>query len=148
MYVVEGELDAISLCEIGFSAIGLGSIAYKKKLIESIKGSSNKPEIMIIALDNEKTATTAKAVKKVAEYLEEELKKLGIFVLVAENLYGKYKDANEALVADRAGLKKSVEEIQKLAVNMKDRMSVEKIRSLEKYLKELLEVAKIIFAEL
>lgn len=136
VYVVEGELDAISLCEIGSPAIGLGSIAYKKKLIESIKGLSIKPEIMIIALDNEKTANTAKTVKKVAEYLEEELKKLGIFVLVADNLYGKYKDANEALVADRIGLKKSVEEIQKLAVSMKERNSVEKIRSLEKYLRE------------
>lgn len=136
VYVVEGELDAVSMYEIGVSAVGLGSIAYKKKLIESIKGSSNKPEIMIIALDNEKSATTAKAVKKVAEYLEGELKNLGIFVLVAENLYRKYKDANEALVADRIGLKKSIEEIQKLAVSMKERTSVEKIRSLEKYLRE------------
>ena len=136
VYVVEGEIDAISLSEIGVSAVGLGSIAYKKKFIEEVKSSANKPGIMIIALDNEKNVKTAQTVKKVGEYLEEELKNLGIFVLVAKNLYGKYKDANEALVADRVALQKSVEEVQKLAVGMKERNSVDKIRSVEKYLKE------------
>ena len=136
VYVVEGEIDAMSFFEVGKSAVALGSIAYKKKFIEVVKSSSVRPEIFIIALDSEKSKSAAVNVRKTAEYIERELKLLGVFVLTAEGIYGDYKDANEYLVSDREGFKNSVESVEQMALKMKARVHQNKVRTRRQYLSE------------
>ena len=66
IFIVEGEIDAMSIVDVGGDAIGLGSI-----------GNVNKRQLI------------------------DGLEQLGI-EYYQEDITGKYKDANEALVADRA----------------------------------------------
>lgn len=99
VFIVEGEIDAMSFEQIGFHAIALGSTSNANLLIDHVK--ANKPtQPLIIALDNDDSGMT-----KAAE-IYEELKKQGIECSRADNIYSKYKDANERLIKDRKGLEK------------------------------------------
>lgn len=94
--IVEGELDAISILEVGGEAIGLGSTSNTGKLVEALK--TTKPEKpLILALDNDKAGATA------SEELSKSLSELKLPFYVA-NIYGEAKDANEALQRDRESL--------------------------------------------
>ena len=92
-FIVEAEIDALSVCEVGGEAVGLGSTAMVKKLLDTVK---RKPPVQppIIALDNDRAGHEA------AEKLSTDLKLLGIQHAIL-NVYGDHKDANEALCADR-----------------------------------------------
>lgn len=106
VFIVEGEIDAMSICDVGGEAVGIGSTSMIGKLIETLRNAQQKPaQPLIIALDNDKAGqeTTAK--------LSEELDKLDISYFVY-NIAEPYKDANEALNADRDMLTDKVEEIQ------------------------------------
>ncbi len=104
--VVEGELDAISLLDIdiesrGATAIGLGSISNKDKLIKYLNINNINKDI-ILMLDND-----IKGIET-ALYLEEKLKEMGLLVLYDKELLGEYKDPNEALKNNREQLQKNV----------------------------------------
>ena len=114
VYVVEGELDAISMYEVGLEAIALGSVAYKGKLIEAIKSMEEKPEIVVLALDNDEAGRNA------SENVQNALQRIGVSS-IGVNLYGKSKDANEALRVSRNELAKKVVEVTKNLVNKKMR---------------------------
>lgn len=101
--IVEGEIDALSIIEVGGVALALGSTANKGKLIEAVK-EVVPAQPLILALDNDEAGRTCSA------ELEKELAKLGI-TFYRTNLYGDYKDANEALVQDRESLKENVANI-------------------------------------
>ena len=116
VYIVEGEIDTISMYEVGATAVGLGSLAYKRMLIEELKKLLVKPKVMIIALDNDEAGRNA------SESFQNALQELGILSLV-ENPYGEKKDANEALMADIEGLKKSVKEITSKALKLVENQS-------------------------
>ena len=104
VYVVEGELDAMSMYEIGVEAVALGSVAYKGKLIEAIKSMEEKPEMIVLALDNDEAGRNA------SENVQNALQRIGVSS-IGVNLYGKSKDANEALRASRDELAKKVAEV-------------------------------------
>ena len=100
IYIVEGEIDALSIIEVGAPAIALGSTANTHMLVNEVM--SNKPvQPLIIALDNDKAGLEA------GEKLTNELRNIGIKCYMY-NPYGEAKDANEALLADREAFKKNI----------------------------------------
>lgn len=106
VFIVEGEIDAMSICDVGGEAVGIGSTSMIGKLIETLRNAQQRPaQPLIIALDNDKAGQEATA------KLSEELDKLDISFFVY-NIAEPYKDANEALNADRDTLTDKVEEIQ------------------------------------
>lgn len=108
IFVVEGEIDALSLIEIGYTAIGLGSTSNYKKLLEEVK--KNKPALpLLIAMDNDEAG------KKTSTTLKEELQKLNVECYEVD-INGDKKDANEFLMTSREGLKgKAKEALQQIS---------------------------------
>lgn len=99
-FIVEGELDGLSIASAGGNAISLGSLVNTKSLLDDIKKSKEVYEdagleyrktSLIIALDNDERG------QEEARKLENSLKTLEMDAY-AINPYGRYKDANEALL--------------------------------------------------
>jgi len=106
IFILEGELDALSVIDAGGEAVALGSVAYVNGFVEAIKNAKQKPvQPLIVSLDNDESGI------KATTKLSEELDKLNIPYFVY-NVAKPYKDANEALNADRDTLTDKVEEIQ------------------------------------
>lgn len=103
IFVVEGEIDAISIAEVGGVACGLGSTANVKQFLRECEGRQPK-QPLIICLDNDTSG------QKAQEELAEGLKQLHIS-FYRRDINGAYKDANERLTADRDGLTKAVKDI-------------------------------------
>lgn len=92
VFVVEGEIDAMSIYEIGGEALALGSVNMYKKLIDA--ASEQKPaQPLIICLDNDAAG------EKTASALLDGLRAAGV-PSYRFNVYGKCKDANDALMND------------------------------------------------
>ena len=102
VFIVEGELDALSLIEAGAEAAALGSVANINAFIELVK-VSRPSQPLLIALDNEKEPDKRARILQAAESLENGLNALGIpcYRLEPAEVYGRFKDANEALVQNR-----------------------------------------------
>ena len=121
--IVEGELDALSIIEVGGEAIGLGSTSNTGKLLEALKAT--KPaQPLILALDNDTAGRTA------SEELSKSLSELKLPFYVF-NIFGEAKDANEALQRDRESFSSNV---AKLA----ERIREEEKRKLEEARREYL----------
>lgn len=104
IFIVEGELDALSIIEVGGEAVALGTTTKVKSLLELLK--TKKPEQpLIIALDNDEAG------EKAYRELSEGLKGLSI-PFYRLNPAGGYKDANEALQGNREALRQAVEEAE------------------------------------
>lgn len=98
VFVCEGQIDSMSFAEVGLKSIGLGGVNEVSKLAQKLKDKpSNK--ILVLALDNDKAGRRATG-KFIEELAEAELDQKYI---VNSDMYGRYKDANEFLVADREG---------------------------------------------
>lgn len=108
IFIVEGEIDALSIIEIGGEAIGLGSTSKVDKFIQYVKDQTP-VQPLILALDNDQKG------KQATEKLVEQLKKLSIDFYRPQDLYNGLKDANTALLADREAFKKAVEKAVKYA---------------------------------
>lgn len=107
LFIVEGEIDAISFYEVGAQAIGLGSTSMIDRLLEDLRRTKwRTPEPFIIALDNDDAGQRATA--KLAQGLAD----LRIRYSIA-NPAGEYKDANDALVEDRAGFAERVRKAER-----------------------------------
>lgn len=102
VYVVEGEIDALSFKEIGCNAIALGSTSMKNRAVDFI--AANSDYSYILALDNDPSG------QKTTTEIVDALKEKGIAVGVI-NPYGAYKDANEVLVKDREHFENTVKPI-------------------------------------
>ena len=112
IFVVEGEIDALSITEVGGEAIALGSTANRRALLKLLENEKPK-QPLIIAMDNDKAGEEA------ASDLVEGLQALAIpFYRV--NLYGKNSDANEALLADREALALAVENAERIEDEAKE----------------------------
>ena len=111
-FIVEGELDAASICEVGGSALALGSVAYKdlflRELDRMIKEGGLPTQPIIIALDNDTAGS------KCAEEMASELSKRGLSSY-RRNPCGEYKDANEALMMNRDSLTAEVKRAENIA---------------------------------
>ena len=114
IFVVEGEIDALSIMDVGGLAVGLGSTSNTKKLAELVKGKElARP--LILALDNDPRG------KKAQEQLEGFLQAQKTPYTVAKLTEGTAKDPNEMLVHDRVAFEKLVEEAVKNARDDKEK---------------------------
>lgn len=112
IFIVEGELDALSLIEVGAEAIALGSIAYIRAFIELVK-KIRPSQPLLIALDNETEPEKQARIDQAATDLEAGFKELELpyYRLEPAQVAGQHKDANEALVADRKAFEARVNAI-------------------------------------
>lgn len=108
VFIVEGEIDAMSIVEVGGEAVGLGSLGNVSKLLNMLEQS--KPQHpFIICLDNDDNQKAKDNVAKALNKLRDGLKRLNI-AFFEEDIAKPYKDANEALQADRAAFTAAVSE--------------------------------------
>lgn len=125
IYIVEGELDCLSVKEVGFCAIGLGSLGNKNILLNSIerqKANISPETKFIVALDND----VPKIDEKTQEPIETEAHKtvselvkgislLGYTVMSCEMPFNsesepyKVKDFNQALQENKKEFAKYLE---------------------------------------
>lgn len=112
IFVVEGEIDALSIIDVGGEAIALGSTANQRALLTALE--SRKPaQPLIIAMDNDDAGS--KANKELAEGLEQI--KIPFYRI---DITQQHKDANEALNADRDAFRAAVEQAIEQVKNEED----------------------------
>lgn len=100
VYIVEGEIDALSIIDAGAAAIGLGSTSMVKSLIEYLK--THKPAApLILSLDNDKRGAQAQG--QLVKGLKEQK-----IPFICFKVSGEYKDPNEYLMKDREGFTATV----------------------------------------
>lgn len=108
IYIVEGEIDAMSIYEVAGDAVGvvgLGSVSMKDQLLKAIgsiknsKGSYN--PTFLIATDNDPAGDAC------SNYLLTNLNKLG-YEAYRVDIFQGAKDPNEALTVNRASFQKAV----------------------------------------
>jgi replicative DNA helicase len=119
IFITEGEIDALSIIEVGGEAIATGSTANRRALLKLLK-SQRPSQPLIIAMDNDEAGFRA------AEELAEGLQGLSI-PFYRLNPYGDHKDANEALNADREGFKAAIERAEQV-----DTETLEAVREVER----------------
>ena len=102
VYLVEGEIDALSIIDVGGNAVGLGSVSNIHSLLSVIaQNDKAKQQKFIISLDNDTAGEKAK------NALKDEFDKRNIAYCVY-NPNGNYKDSNESLMNNRKEFQKSV----------------------------------------
>ena len=106
IFIVEGELDALSIIEVGGEAVALGTTTKSKALVELLKAQAP-AQALIIALDNDEAG------QRTSRELTEGLQELNI-PCYSFNPCGEYKDANEALQRDREAFTIAVAEAEHL----------------------------------
>lgn len=116
IFIVEGEIDALSFSEIGENAISLGGVANYRKIAKKVKFYKDKYQsefksYFLIALDNDEKG------KEFAEKLKEDLEKHNLKGYILNDIYGQYKDANDYLVADKEGFIKAVKGAKDMGEN-------------------------------
>ena len=111
IYIVEGEIDALSVLEVGGIAIGLGGDNNQARLIEAIKEAGTQAPL-IVAFDNDKSG------QEQGQNLLNKLKEIGAPAYMI-NPYDKYNDPNDYLTANRKAFKESIKEQEEtiLAIN-------------------------------
>ena len=125
IFVVEGEIDAMSICDVGGEALGMGSKSNVDKLL-SMMEKHRPQQPIIIALDNEKEQAKQDGVEKSVREIEEGLDKLGI-IHYREDIASPYKDANEALMADREAFKENIQRaIEKVSAAEEEAIEAER----------------------
>lgn len=123
IFVTEGELDALSIIEVGGEAVGLGSISNINKFTVELK--KQKPaQPLILALDKDERG------QKAEDELAGKLDELGVSYYRTD-IYNGYKDANEALIADREAFKKEVARAESM---IEEKLEEEKEAEREAYL--------------
>lgn len=106
VFIVEGEIDALSIIDVGGEAVALGSTANKRALLTMLE--SQKPsQPLIIAMDNDEAGS--KANRELTEGLER--LKIPFYRI---DIAKPYKDANEALTADREAFRAAVEQAENI----------------------------------
>ena len=103
LYVVEGWADALSIIAVGGAAVSLNSVGMRQRFIDKYASVCKKKNIkLVIALDSDTKGVDGQ------EKFVSDLSEKGVDFFVGESPAGRYKDANEAFVNDRDGLKKRV----------------------------------------
>lgn len=104
VFLVEGEIDALSIIEAGGQAVGLGSASNKRAFLDYVK--QNDPHVTFTILPD-KDETGRKTAKELQEALSELNKKAYVLDLFDDDC----KDANDALVKDRAELARRIRDV-------------------------------------
>ena len=115
IFIVEGEIDAMSYCDIGHEATGLGGTGLIRNLAKML---AEKPptQPLILCQDNDEAGKSA------ISDLKNLLDKEGIFYIEpVEKIFGNCKDANEALTTDRAAFAAAAERTEAYATIMYER---------------------------
>ena len=107
-FVVEGEIDCMSIDECGFPCIGLGSVSNIGKIF-----NYNPDSVLIIAMDNDTAGK--KAAEKLASLCKEHNTP---FIMAQNDVYGGFKDANDLLLHDRETLVKTLAGLSERAINL------------------------------
>lgn len=110
--IVEGEIDALSVYQIGeCKAVALSSYGRSDSFVRFLKDHrkeyAEKDIRFIVSLDNDQDSATRSKVRQTADQLTDQLRSLG-FRAVNHSISGKYKDANDALVKDAEYLKEQI----------------------------------------
>ncbi len=122
-FVVEGEIDCMSIDECGFASVGLGSTSN----IGKIFAHDTSKTVLIIAMDGDFAG--AKATRKLEKLCDEHKTP---YITAFPDVWCDCKDANELLVKDRQSLISNLQKLVDEASNL-DR---------EKWLKEISERQK------
>ena len=101
IFVLEGEIDAISVIEAGGHAVALCGAKNGRKLLQEIEQNPASGPL-ILSLDNDEAGLTASA------EIGAELAQMGVNFITA-NIAGAYKDANEALTENRQAFTQAVQ---------------------------------------
>lgn len=102
IFIVEGEIDALSIMEVGGVAVGLGSTSNANKLVGKLKDKKlERP--LILALDNDSAG------RKAQDELAKLLQAKKIPYIIAELTTKDAKDPNDMLVRDRGAFEARVE---------------------------------------
>ena len=122
-YIVEGEIDALSIIDVGGNAVGLGSVSNINSLLTVLdRNGKARQQKFIISLDNDKAGETSK------NALIEGFNKRSIAYCVY-NPCGNHKDSNESLMSNREEFEKAVSygtnNIDKLIYEYKKQKSIE-----------------------
>lgn len=114
IFIVEGEIDCLSIEELNFKAVALGSMAYTGLVLNCLKKyhPEGLEQPLIIALDNDLDENKG---QKQGRELKQLLLDAGYFATI-KNPEGNCKDANELLVKDRKQLKKNLEQAKEEAL--------------------------------
>lgn len=107
VFIVEGAFDALSVIEGGGLAVALNSTSNKKLLVAMLE-KKRTTSTLLLSLDNDQEGKDATA------ELEAELKRINI-PYVLTSVSGKYKDANENMLADKKAFKETVQAIERAA---------------------------------
>ena len=110
-FIVEGEIDALSIEMLGHPAAALGSTTMSGAFVDYVQ--EHRPKMpLVIALDGDDRG------KKAADSIAEKLKAAGISFYRPADLYTAGKDANENLLNDREGFAERLELAQNEAMNV------------------------------
>lgn len=105
IYIVEGEIDALSIIQAGAESIGLGSISMVDKFLTAYIGDKQPAQPLIVSLDNDGKEQTKQAAEKLKQGLAERN-----IIFVEYSPCGEYKDANEALCNAPADFEQAVKD--------------------------------------
>lgn len=125
-WIVEGELDAISLLQAGAEAVvGIGTITNAGRILEEAKKHPEK--VYNIALDNDEPGKAAQ------EKLAQEMQAAGLAGnALKAAFYGEAKDGNEAFVKDPEALGRKIALIEAGAKQLKKDRDEKRRAELEK----------------
>jgi replicative DNA helicase len=141
IFIVEGEIDAMSIIEAGGEAIGLGGISNVNRLISELekKRESSRERFYIICLDNDKGG------EETSKKLQEMLKTKGFaFEDKSKELNGTFKDPNEALVKKREEFIVAIKDIKLQVIkNLKE----EKENYIQDYMDKVSGIKESFFIE-
>lgn len=114
IFITEGELDALSIEQVGGRAIALGGVANVGKLVERLKGAGTADvPTLLLALDADEPGREA------TESMAQGLKELNVPFRVVDITLGK-KDPNEALQFAPQKFSDAVTRVAALAGNQPD----------------------------
>ena len=110
VFVVEGEIDCMSIEQLGFPCVALGSISMYQRLVNLMKDNPGCSEstFLVIALDSDERGQQA------ARILTDLLAEQGTLAMLSTKLSGEYKDPNDRLAKDPEGLRRTLQALTKI----------------------------------
>ncbi|MGT2735554.1 DnaB-like helicase C-terminal domain-containing protein [Streptococcus orisratti] len=131
IFIVEGEIDALSIMEVGGVAVGLGGTSNIQKLLKTLEGTKLQHPL-ILSLDNDSAG------REMQEKLAHQLKVKGIPYKIAKLTVGDIKDPNEMLVTDRQTFSKLVAEASNIPQDEKEcHLNLSTNRHLQNFVDEI-----------